>query len=255
MIIDQKAEQEIHMRQLYIAQAVFDLCKEEGIHCFLVGGSLLGAIKEGNILKGDKDIDIGMMREDYERFCKIAYRLPPDLSFLEAHIDPSYNWLFAKVYQKGTKFIPKYSPLFSDEIGIYIDINPYDFVSEDIEKRQREYRRAKIKKWFLILKRKPTKGNIKLKFVSLIGRKYSRNQLLEFFSSGRKITGVVQNLVGGTEKDWFTYKEISNLKEVIMGEHLFMAPEYERYLDSNYPEWREKDMSRMELYNYEVEYE
>ena len=140
MLIDQKAEQEIHKRQLYITQAVFDLCERHHIQCFLVGGSLLGAVKEQGVLKGDKDVDIGMLREDYERFCKMTSELPDDLCFCEARSDDSYNWLFAKVYQKGTKLIPKEVPMFGPATGIYVDINPYDYVSEDEEKRKAEFK-------------------------------------------------------------------------------------------------------------------
>lgn len=255
MIIDQKAEQEIHKRQLYITQAVFDLCKKHNIQCFLVGGSLLGAVKELSILKGDKDVDIGMLREDYERFCKVASELPDDLSFLEARTNASYNWLFAKVYQKGTKLIPKDTPLFGPSTGIYVDINPYDYVSEDEKKRKAEFKQAKLKKWFMLLKGKPAKKNLRLVLMSILGKTQSREKLIKYFSGGQQKTGIVQNIVGGTEKDWFTVEEVADLQMVNMGGSSFPAPIYTRYLDTNYPGWQEKDMSRTELDEFEVEYE
>lgn len=255
MIIDQKAEQEIHKRQLYITQAVFDLCKNHDIRCFLVGGSLLGAVKEQGILKGDKDVDIGMLREDYERFCKVASELPDDLSFLEARTNASYNWLFAKVYQEGTRLIPKDTPLFGPATGIYVDINPYDYVSEDEDKRKAEFKQAKLKKWFMLLKEKPAKKDSRLTLMSILGKTQSREKLIEYFSRGQQKTGIVQNIAGGTEKDWFTVEEVADLQMVNMGESSFPAPGYTRYLDDNYPGWQEKNMSRTELDEFEVEYE
>lgn len=255
MLIDQKAEKEIHKRQLYITQSVFDLCEKHGIRCFLVGGSLLGAVKEQAILKGDKDVDIGMLREDYERFCKVSSELPDDLAFLEARTDHNYNWLFAKVYQKGTKLIPKETPLFGPTTGIYVDINPYDYVSEDEEKRKAEYKQAKLKKWFMLLKGKPAKKDLRLTLMSLLGKVQCRDKLIQHFSGRHQKTGILQNIVGGTEKDWFTVEEVSNLQMVTMNDHAFYAPAYTRYLDANYPSWQEKDMSRTELDEYEVEYE
>lgn len=254
MVIDQKAEQNIHKRQLYITQSVFDLWEKYGIGCFLVGGSLLGAVKEKVILKGDKDVDIGMLREDYERFCKVALELPDDLVFLEARTDDYYNWLFAKVYQKGTKLIPKETPLFGPITGIYVDINSYDYVSEDVEKRKAEYKQAKLKKWFMLLKGKPTRKDLRLTLMSIVGKAQSRDKLIKHFSREQKKSGIVQNIVGGTEKDWFTMAEVSDLQTVIMEEASFCAPAYIRYLDDNYPGWQEIDMSRTELDEFEVEY-
>lgn len=255
MVIDQKAEQEIHRRQLYITQAVFDLCGKYGIRCFLVGGSLLGAVKEQRILKGDKDVDIGMLREDYEKFCKVADELPADLYFLEARTDSSYNWLFAKVYQRGTKLNPKTTPLFGSMTGIYVDINPYDYVSENEKIRLAEYKKAKLKKWFMLLKGKSTGNSIKLKLVKLLGATQNREKLINYFANGQKKTGIVQNIVGGTKKDWFTVEEISKLMLVKLNGYDFPAPVWDRYLETNYPGWKIKDMGRSALDEFEVEYE
>ena len=255
MVITQKAEQEIHNRQLYITKAVFDLCDRHNIRCFLVGGSLLGAVKQQGVLKGDKDIDIGMLRDDYEKFVKIASGLPEDLCFLEARNNPSYNWLFAKVYQKGTKLVPKDKPLFGPVTGIYVDINPYDYVSENEAKRNIELKNAKLKKWFMLLKEKPAENNIRLRFMSIIGKTQTRDRIIDFFSRGHKKTRVVQNIVGGTVKDRFTTDEIADLQVINMNGLTFNSPVYNRYLDSNYPGWQTKDMSRTELDKYEVYYE
>ena len=255
MVIDQKAEQEIHRRQLYITEAVFNLCAKHDIRCFLVGGSLLGAVKEKGILKGDKDVDIGMLRDDYERFCQVASELPDDLCFLDARTDSEYNWLFAKVFQKGTQLIPKENPLFGPTTGIYIDINPYDYVSEDEDRRKGEFRAAKLKKWFMLLKGKPSKRDLRLKLISILGKTQSRDKLIQYFAKGCKRTSVAQNIVGGTEKDWLTMEEVTNLQLLIMNGKTFWAPVYKRYLETNYPGWEEKDMIRTELDEYEVEYE
>lgn len=255
MVIDQEVEQEIHRRQLYITEAVFNLCAKHDIRCFLVGGSLLGAVKEKNILRGDKDVDIGMLRDDYERFCQVASELPNDLYLLDARRDSEYNWLFAKIYQKGTRLIPKEPPLFGPITGIYVDINPYDYVSEDEKRRKAEYRSAKLKKWFMLLKGKPSKSSLGLKLIFILGKTQSRDKLIRYFSKGRKGTSVIQNIVGGTEKDWFSVEEISDIQLVPINGRVFRAPVYKRYLETNYPGWEEKDMSRAELEEYEVEYE
>lgn len=252
-MIDAITEQEIHSRQLYIAKAVFDLCDKRGIHCFLVGGSLLGAVKEGSILQGDKDVDIGMLREDYERFVKIASELPDDLKFLEARSDNSYNWLFAKVYQKHTKLIVKEPPLFGPSTGIYVDICPYDYVDEKAEEGQRK--NAKLYKWLMLLKGQPSRKSIKLSLIGMASRLIGREKIIYQFAHGYPKSDKVANLIGGTAKDWFYLKEIEGMGKVEMNDIQFNAPDWKRYLDENYPGWRDSDMSRNELDGYEVEFE
>ena len=255
MLIDRENEEIIHKMQLSITKIVFDLCEQRGIRCFLVGGSLLGAVKEKRILSGDKDVDIGMLREDYEKFRTVAEELPDDLIFLEARTNPTYNWLFAKVYQKGTRLIPKKEPLFGPVSGVYVDVVPYDFVSENEKERKVEHRRAKIKKWFMLLKERPRKFNWKLTLLFILGKTQDRNKLIQYFVCNQRKSEIVQNIVGGTEKDWFTLSEVMDFQTVSLGDRFFRSPRYKRYLDLNYPDWQAKDTSRTELYNYTFEYE
>ena len=44
-----------------------DFCKENGIAYFLAGGSTLGAVRHQGFIPWDDDIDLAMMRPDFER--------------------------------------------------------------------------------------------------------------------------------------------------------------------------------------------
>lgn len=100
MGLDVDAERRLHEKQLYIAEAVNELCLADGLCCFLTGSSLLGAMKGQTVVPGDKDIDLGMLREEYEMFLSFADELPDDLLVLEAGKDDTYNCLFAKICLK-----------------------------------------------------------------------------------------------------------------------------------------------------------
>jgi lipopolysaccharide cholinephosphotransferase len=51
---------------------VFDaFCKEQGLEYFLAGGSALGAVRHGGFIPWDDDIDLAMLRPDFEKLEEI----------------------------------------------------------------------------------------------------------------------------------------------------------------------------------------
>ena len=55
----------IQLAENHILQRVKKLCDENGMHVFLVGGTLLGAVRHHGFIPWDNDIDVGMMKADY----------------------------------------------------------------------------------------------------------------------------------------------------------------------------------------------
>ena len=58
------------------------ICKKHKIQYFISAGTLLGAVREGNFIPWDDDLDVIMLRDDYQKFAQVAVEeLPKPLTF------------------------------------------------------------------------------------------------------------------------------------------------------------------------------
>ncbi len=65
----------IQLHQLKMLSLLDEILREEGIKYFAVGGTALGAIRHEGFIPWDDDIDIAMLRPDYEKFLQISFLL------------------------------------------------------------------------------------------------------------------------------------------------------------------------------------
>ena len=120
---------ELKSIQLEILDAVANFCEEHSIKYWLTAGTLLGAIRHKGYIPWDDDIDLGMLRPDYDRFMKEFNGTYPRYECRCLENDPDFYAAFGKVYDNRTVL---YEP---DEkgtkIAVYIDIFVYDNAPDD----------------------------------------------------------------------------------------------------------------------------
>lgn len=115
--------------QLEILDVVTQFCDANGIRYWLDSGTLLGAIRHKGYIPWDDDIDLGMLREDYERFVSAFNESNDRYRVLSFEWNPDFGFPFAKVCDTTTVL---YEP---DERGsklaVNVDIFPYDRAPDD----------------------------------------------------------------------------------------------------------------------------
>lgn len=103
------------------------ICRENDIKYFLCGGTMLGAVRNGDIIPWDDDIDILMLREDYDRFARVCREKLPEGYFYQTGLtDPQFSNIAAKIRKSGTYFPEKRWRKRSFNKGIFIDVFPLD---------------------------------------------------------------------------------------------------------------------------------
>lgn len=130
---------EIQQKLLEILKEVDRICRKHKITYFLEAGSALGAYRYQDFLQSDYDIDIAMLRDEYERFTRIA---PGELNskfLLQQRAKGSqYFYPYAQVVMDHTCFVPEGFQDFKMHLGLHIDVAPLDNVVAD-KKLQKEH--------------------------------------------------------------------------------------------------------------------
>ena len=125
--------------QMDLLTELMRVCKENGLTVFAGCGTLLGAIRHKGYIPWDDDIDVLMMRSDYDRLCEIgtagAFKAP--YFFQTEETDIGFTRSFARLRNSQTTAIQKTETGIRTRFnqGIFIDIFPLDYLPEDRAER------------------------------------------------------------------------------------------------------------------------
>ena len=136
-----------HQRAILEILEEFDrICTQNAIPYSLFAGTLLGAVRHKGFIPWDEDLDVLMLRRDYEKFLNVANEyLDRRRFFLQAEFSEHWPMFFSKLRMNGTACLERYHPNDPEcHQGIYIDIFPCDDAADSELLRRWQFLCSKV---------------------------------------------------------------------------------------------------------------
>ncbi|MBR2870261.1 MAG: LicD family protein [Clostridia bacterium] len=118
--------------QMSCAKEFQRICKKHNIKYFADGGTLIGAIRHKGFIPWDDDMDVAMLEEDYEKFCKIApTEIQEPFFFQHYETQEGFGPAMARIRRKDTTACTQFEyDTYTEEYncGVFLDVFPYTYV-------------------------------------------------------------------------------------------------------------------------------
>ena len=127
-IMSNNYNKNLQYAELDILKQFINVCNKENLQYYVVGGTLLGAVRHKGFIPWDDDIDVSMPRKDFDRFLNVAQKHLPEPYFLQTYItDKNVRFNYAKIRNSQTTFIEQSVKKLDINHGVFIDIFPLDY--------------------------------------------------------------------------------------------------------------------------------
>lgn len=258
---------------LHMLEDLKDLCEKEDIEFFLVEGNALGAIRHEGFIPWDDDLDIGMTRENYNKFKSRFFEdkeFQKKYFYQDCETDSNYFIPFPKLRKNDSLYIEKGTQNLDIHQGIYIDIFVLDYLSDKSIIRQLQYLACQLIE-AIIRKNKPKnfikrfiiwfifKVNIKEKALNLF--KYimqnfgkNTNNYYSYFMCG-SIYGLKGDMLYPLRKikyeniECFVFNKVESYLEVRYGDYLKL-PSLEERSNNQHHIYYEIELQEDKTYEY-----
>ena len=119
---------QLQLTELELLQEADRVAKKYNITYCIIAGTMLGAVRHGGFIPWDDDVDIAMLRSEYERFREACQKeLDPEKFYFQDHtVTEGYRWGYGKLRRKGTLFLREHQEHMPYEQGIFMDVFPLD---------------------------------------------------------------------------------------------------------------------------------
>ena len=189
--------------QLEILDEVALFCKKNNINYWIDCGTLLGAIRHKGYIPWDDDIDVGMLREDYDKFMELFNKNNDKYKFYSIENNKKFNYPYGKVLDTSTVL---YEPdeKHGKKLWVNIDIFVYDNAPENIKQQKKMFKKRDIYNIFNSVKVSPYATSRKGGFTNIV--RYPCHYILKLLPVG-----------------FFSKKIINNSKEYMNNETKYVG--------------------------------
>ena len=114
--------------ELDLLQYLLEVCEKHNLRIYAEGGTLLGTIRHKGYIPWDDDIDMIMLREDYDKLMTLTEEFKHPYFLQNVYTDAHYSHRHAQIRNSDTACWQKHSNGCREKYnqGIFIDIFPAD---------------------------------------------------------------------------------------------------------------------------------
>ena len=226
--------------EIEILDYLDELCKKNNLKYFMMYGTLLGAVRHKGFIPWDDDIDVGMLRDDYEKLIKILENEKHDKFKMDyININKNYYLPFVKIKNIKTIHEEKTSINYNGNKGIWIDIFPFDNIKTS------EYSKIDIlkQKITMILYSVMISKSLKIykyKLIKILSKFFTNEKCIKIIDKIRinnNSYDYVVPFVGDKIKDSpiINKNDIFPLKKLVFNNNMYCAPKnYKKVLEKLY---------------------
>lgn len=138
---------QLQLIQVEILDKFVQVCEHFGLTYYMIGGTLLGAVRHQGFIPWDVDIDVAMMRKDYDKFLETANSFFKEnrinLSLATFKNEKDHYSPHAILHSNDVFISNPQLKRFRSHKGVYIDIFPLDDAPSSVEKQTKQKNKIK----------------------------------------------------------------------------------------------------------------
>jgi len=219
-----------HQQALLVLLREFDrVCKQLDIPYVLFAGTMLGAVRHQGFIPWDDDVDVMMLRADYERFLREAGSvLDTETFFLQKEFSQHWPMFFSKLRLNNTACIEKYHP--KDPAihqGVYMDIFPCDPAAKSELGRRIQFFASKVVIAKSLYRRGYDTDSAAKKLFMALCRLLPMKPFLRLTRGSNKTSGMRHSFLGaasGYAKNVYPSRFFENRMEVVFEGDTYPIP-------------------------------
>lgn len=126
--------------ELDMLEIVQEICKKNSINYFLHSGSALGAVRHNGFIPWDDDLDLGMLRNDFQRFVSACEKELKPPFFLQYGLnDGGHVCGLLRIRNSNTTAIIRNDEDKDCNNGVYLEIYPFDNIPDALIPRKIQF--------------------------------------------------------------------------------------------------------------------